>query len=86
MGAADEAARLRAEADALDEIAGLEKAARAAKEAYQEDPSEGNREAHRAASQALSDARESARADRDDLDGAVRPGTVRAAGSAGEVN
>lgn len=57
----DRAAELRAQADNLDKIAGLEDKASDAKRAYAESGDEKARDKHRKAAQALADAREEQR-------------------------
>lgn len=62
MSATETAARLRAEADELDQIAELEAAAAQAKAKYQAHPTEKYKTGHREAGQALTNAREARRA------------------------
>lgn len=61
MDTTERAAALRALADQLDGLGGLEQAAAEAKAAYRDDPSETNKAAHRAASAALNAARAESR-------------------------
>lgn len=61
MSSAERAAELRAQADALDALAGLESDLSAAKQAYADDPNEDTRKAKRAAAVALRAARQTYR-------------------------
>lgn len=61
MSSADRAAELRAQAEALDAMAGLEEDLLAAKQAYAEDSSPERRQAKQAAAEALRAARQEAR-------------------------
>lgn len=64
MGAAEEAARLRKQADALDVEAELESELSKAKEAYRKNPDSAKaKERHRAASQAIAEHRAARRPD-----------------------
>jgi hypothetical protein len=61
MNAAERAAELRAQADNLENLAGLEQAAEAATEKYRKSPTAKNKTAYRAAVEALRAARADAR-------------------------
>ena len=63
MSSADRAAELRAQADALDDLARLETDLLAAKAAYDDDPSEQTKAAKTDAAQALREARSEARSE-----------------------
>jgi hypothetical protein len=62
MSAADEIARLRAEADALERVSGLEVAMQEAKQAYQADKTPELKAAYQSAAQEFADARSEHRA------------------------
>jgi hypothetical protein len=84
--AAEQAAQLRAQADALEEVAALGEAMTKAKTAYHADQTPKNKKAYREAAQALSDARERQRTDRpltvEPGGVTITPGQVAARGKA----
>ncbi len=85
--AAEQAAQLRAQADALEEVGRLGEATTKAKQAYHAKKTPENKAAYRQAAQALSDAREVYRADRpltvEPGGVTITPGRVAARGKAG---
>jgi hypothetical protein len=61
VNASDRAAELRAQADNLENLAGLEQAAESATEKYRKSPTAKNKTAYRSAVEALREARAAAR-------------------------